>query len=52
MVYDFLLESDSTDAPCYDLVLFEQRTGDLIRWAALHTHGAAGPSSVDACAWR
>ena len=34
------------------LILFEQLTGDLIRWAALHTHGAAGPSGVYAYAWR
>ena len=39
----------SLDAPCYDPVLFEQLTGDLIRWATLHTHHAAGPSSVGAC---
>ena len=43
-VSDTLLESDSIDAPCYDPVLFEELTGDLIRWAALHTHGAAVPS--------
>ena len=24
----------------------------MIKWAALHTHGAAGPSGVDAYAWR
>ena len=30
-VSDSLLESDSIDAPCYDPVLFEQLTGDLIR---------------------
>ena len=38
------------DAPCYDPVLFEQLTGDLVRWAALHTYSAAGPSGVDAYA--
>ena len=47
-VTDSLLESGSIDAPCHDPVLFEQLTGDSIRWAALHTHGAAGPSGVDA----
>ena len=47
-----LLASDSIDAPCYDPVLFEQLTGDLMRWAALHIHGAAGPSGMDAYAWR
>ena len=51
-VSDSLLESDSINAPCYDPVLFEQLTGDLIRWAALHTYGVAGPSGVDAYAWR
>ena len=51
-VTESLLESDSIVAPCYDPVLFEQLTGDLIRWTALCTHGAAGPSGVDAYAWR
>ena len=51
-VSDSLLESDNIDAPCYDPILFEQLTGDLIRWGALHTHGAANPSGVDAYAWR
>ena len=44
--------NDSIDAPCYDFILFEQFTGDLIRWAALHTHGAVGPSGVDAYTWQ
>ena len=48
MVSDFLLESDSIDAPCHDPVLFEQLIGDVIRWAALCTHGAIGSSGVDA----
>ena len=47
---DSLLESDSIDAPCYDPVLFEQLAGDMIRWAALCTHGATSPSGVDAYA--
>ena len=53
-VNDSLLGSDNIDAPCYDPVLFEQLTGYLIRWAgvALCTHGTAGPSGVDAYAWR
>ena len=51
-VSDFVLESNNVDAPYYVPVLFEQLTGDLIRWAALCTHGAAGPSGVDAYAWR
>ena len=32
--------------------MFEQLTGNLIRWEALHTHGAVGPSSVDTYAWQ
>ena len=36
--------------PCYDLILFKQLTSDLIKWAALFTHGAAGPSGVDVSA--
>ena len=47
-----LLEPGCIDAPCYDPILFEQLTGDLIKWAALRTQGAAGPSGVDAYAWR
>ena len=43
---DILLppESDST----HDSVLFEQITGEAIKQAAFRTHGAAGPSGVDA----
>ena len=37
---------------CHDPIIFEQITGEAIRQAALHTHGAAGPSGVDAYAWR
>ena len=32
--------------------MFKQLTGDLIRWVALRTHCAAGPSSVDAYTWQ
>ena len=32
---DTLLESGCADPPCYDPILFEQLTGDLIKWAAL-----------------
>ena len=46
-----LLASDSYDAPCYDPVLFDQLTSDLIRCPALYTHSATGPSGVDAYAW-
>ena len=49
---DALLEPDCCNPPCYDPILFEQFTGDLIKWAALRTHGAAGPSGVDAYVWR
>ena len=49
---DALLETGCYNPPCYDPILFEQLTGDLIKRAALHTHGAAGPSGVDAYAWR
>ena len=49
---DALLEPGCCNPPCYDPILFEQLTGDLIKWAALRTHGAAGPSGVDAYAWR
>ena len=33
-------------------VIFESLDGDAIRQAALHTNGAAGPSGLDALAWR
>ena len=33
-------------------MLFECLTGDDVEWASLHTHGAEGPSGVDAYAWR
>ena len=48
---DVLLDSN-TERPCYDPVIFECLTSDVIKWAALHTHGAAGPSGVDAYAWQ
>ena len=48
-----LSESESHTAEFYhDPIVFEQITGEAIRQAALHTHGAAGPSGVDAYAWR
>ena len=41
-------ESESHVAECYhDLIVFEQITGEAIKQAALHTHGAAGPCGVD-----
>ena len=48
---DVLLDTSSTNH-CHDQIIFEQITGEVIRQAALHTHGAAGPSGVDAHAWR
>ena len=47
MFSDSLLESDSIDAPCYDLILFEQLTGDLVRWTTLCIHSAADISGMD-----
>ena len=32
--------------------MFDRLTGDLIKLAAFHTQGAAGPSGVDAYSWR
>ena len=46
------LEFDSVNATCYDPVLFEQLTGDLIKWVTFHAHGAAGLYGMDAYAWR
>ena len=42
---------DSEPAPSHPVV-FERRTGDTIRHAALHCQGAAGPSGLDANCWR
>ena len=42
----------SNSSQCYDPIIFEQITGEVVKQAALHTHGAAGPSGVDAFAWR
>ena len=46
------LEFDSVNATCYDPVLFEQITGDFIKWVTFYAHGAAGPYDMDAYAWR
>ena len=48
---DILLDFN-TERPCYDSIIFECLTSDMIKRASLHTHGAAGPSGVDAYAWR
>ena len=46
-------ESESHAAEFYhDPIVFEQITCEAIRQAALHTHGTAGPSGVDAFSWR
>ena len=49
---DSLLDPAIFPPSFHDPILFEQITGDLIKWAVLHTSGAAGPSQVDAYAWR
>ena len=36
----------------FDPILFDQLDGCVSRRAAFHTHGAAGPSGVDAFAWQ
>ena len=48
---DSLLDPSLED-PCFYPVLFDQLDGCVIRQAAFHTHGAAGPSGVDAFAWQ
>ena len=48
---DVLLEPGCCNPLCYDPILFEQLNGDLIKWSAFCTHGAAGPSGVDIYAW-
>ena len=48
---DVLLDP-TTERPCYDPVIFGCLTSDMIKRASLHTRGAAGPSGVDAYAWR
>ena len=51
-VPESLLSSDNANAPSYDPILFDRLTGDIIKLAAFHTQGAAGPSGVDAYSWR
>ena len=36
----------TTEKPCHDPVIFQCLTGDVIRRAAIQTHGAAGPSGL------
>ena len=47
-----LLSGSDVKDPCHDPIIYEQITGETIRQAAIHTQGAAGPSGVDAYAWR
>ena len=47
--HDALINDDNPDV---HLVLFEFLDAAVIRSAALHTTGAAGPSGLDALAWR
>ena len=47
-----VLLDPSMQTSCYDPILFECLTGDVIRWALRHTHWAAGPSGVDPYCWR
>ena len=49
---DALLDTSQSTNPCHNPIIFEQITGEATRRAALNTHGAAGPSGVDAYAWR
>ena len=42
----------TTKKPCHDPVIFQCLTSEVIKRAAIKTHGAAGPSGVDACVWR
>ena len=48
---DSLLDT-SSDTPCFDPILFDSLDACVIKRAAFHTHGAAGPSGVDAFAWQ
>jgi len=51
-VPESLLSPDDTNVPSFDLILFDCLTGDMIKVAAFQTHGASGPSGVDAYSWR
>ena len=46
------LIQSSSSAPLSHPVIFDQIQGCTIRSAALNTNGAAGPSGLDAAAWR
>ena len=49
---DILLTNSDSDCPAIHPVYFERLTSDLVHRAALQTEGAAGPSGLDATAWR
>ena len=50
---DVLLQAPSSDIPeSLHHLIFEDISSDDIRQAALHTFGSAGPSGLDAMAWR
>ena len=48
---DILLNGDNVNC-LHTPIIFEAITGEVIRKATLHTQGAAGPSGLDAYAWR
>ena len=49
---EILLAESDTDEFHHDPIVFERITGELIQQAAIKTQGAAGPSGIDAYAWR
>jgi hypothetical protein len=51
-VAETLLTATDIDELCHDPIIFERITGEAIKIAANNTQGAAGPSGVDAYAWR
>jgi len=51
VISDVFIDS-SSDTPQFDAIIFDCLTGDLIKRAALNTHGAAGLSGVDAYGWK
>ena len=50
-VPESLLLSDNVDVPSFDPILFDCSTGDVIKLAAFHIHGASGLFGVDAYPW-
>ena len=47
-----LVPEPESDETYHDLIVFEKITGDNIKQAANRRQGTAGPSGVDAYAWR